>query len=246
MERITLQLTSDVGAYTMEVLDGDYFRQCLATKRPYEEGVLRITTALTRPGDHIVDVGAHMGNHSIYWGLAGRRVTAFEPNPPVNELLRANVARNDLGAAVDVRSMAVGRSRASGTLSQVDPSNLGSTVLQPGEGEISITTLDEADLGPLALLKIDVEGHEADVLLGARQTIARWRPYIVAEELAGHQEVDDLIRELGYRRLPVDLASTPTRVYASSTRAAARVLTTRPYLQLAAGALAARLGRSRH
>lgn len=242
MERITVQLNSDIGAYTMEVVDGDYFRQCLATQRPYEESLLRVTTALTRPGDHIVDVGAHMGNHSIYWGLSGRRVTAFEPNPPVNELLQANVARNGLSSKVDVRTTALGRDRASGTLRQPDPANLGSTVLTPGGGEISIITLDEADLDPISVLKIDVEGHEADVLLGAEQTIRRWRPYIVAEELAGHREVDDLIRDLGYRRLPIDLASTPTRLYSPSPRATGRVFGARPYQRLAAQALSRRLG----
>jgi hypothetical protein len=101
------------------------------------------------------------------------------------------------------------------------------------------------ELDGLALLKIDVEGHEADVLAGAVQTLRRWRPYIVAEELSGHQEVEQLIRGLGYRRLPVNLAISPTRIYSPSHQATLRVLAVRPYQRLAWQAVTHQLHRLR-
>jgi FkbM family methyltransferase len=238
-----VRLDSDVGTYTMEVVDGDYFKEVLAARRPYEEQMLRITTALTEPGDRIVDVGAHMGNHSVYWGLAGRRVTAFEPNPPVNAVLRANVERNGLASLVDVRQAALGRERATGAAHQPDPHNLGSVTIDAGDGDLPIYPLDTVDLDGLAVLKIDVEGHEADVLSGAVDTLRKWRPYIVAEELSGHEEVERLIRALGYRRLPVNLAVSPTRIYSPSKRASLRVLGVAEYRRLAKKALEQRLRR---
>jgi FkbM family methyltransferase len=228
-----VQLDSDVGRYTMQVIEGDYFQDVLASHRPYEEDVLRITTALTMRGDRIVDVGAHMGNHAVYWGLNGRRVIAFEPNPPVTAVLQANVNRNRLSGLVDVRGAALGRQEGTGAASQPDPANLGSVTIDAGDGDLPIYQLDSVELDGLALLKIDVEGHEADVLAGAVQTLRRWRPYIVAEELSGHQEVEQLIRGLGYRRLPVNLAISPTRIYSPSHQATLRVLAVRSYQRLA-------------
>jgi FkbM family methyltransferase len=240
---VDVQLDSDVGRYTMQVIEGDYFRDVLASNRPYEEEVLRITTAITRPGDRIIDVGAHMGNHSVYWGLAGRRVIAFEPNAPVNAVLQANVKRNGLGSVVEVRAAALGREQATGIARQPDPVNLGSVTIDVGAGDLPIYPLDSLDLDGLAVLKLDVEGHEADVLAGAIQTMRKWRPYIVAEELSDHREVEELIGSLGYRRMPVNLAVSPTRIYSPSTPAAMRVLAVRPYQRLAKQALVDKLRR---
>ena len=89
------------------------------------------------------------------------------------------------------------------------------------------------------MLKIDVEGHEADVLAGAVKTLRRWRPYIVAEELSGHDEVERLIKTLGYKRLPVNLAVSPTRIYSPSTRASLRVFAVPEYRRLAKQAVGA-------
>jgi FkbM family methyltransferase len=230
---IEIQLDSDLGRYTMQVIEGDFFQDVLASHRPFEEDLLRITTALTKRGDRIIDVGAHMGNHSVYWGLSGRRVIAFEPNPPVNAILRANVERNGLLSVVDVRMAALGRQEGTGTAKQLDRANLGSVTIEAGAGDVPIYPLDSLNLDGLAVLKIDVEGHEADVLAGAVQTLRKWRPYIVAEELEGYEVVEELIGSLGYRRLPLSLAWPPTRIYSPSTRATLRVITVRPYQRLA-------------
>ena len=189
----------------------------------------------------IVDVGAHMGNHSVYWGLAGRRVTAFEPNPPVNAVLRANIERNGLSSVIDARQAALGRERTTGGARQPDPHNLGSVTIDAGEGDLPIYPLDSVDLDSLAVLKIDVEGHEGDVLAGAVQTLRRWRPYIVAEELSGHHEVERLMKTLGYKRLPENLAVSPTRIYSPSTRASLRVFAVPEYRRLAKQAVAHRV-----
>ena len=68
---IEVQLDSDVGAYTMQVIEGDYFKDVLATRRPYEEEMLRITTALTRSGDRIVDVARTWETTPSTGGLPG-------------------------------------------------------------------------------------------------------------------------------------------------------------------------------
>jgi hypothetical protein len=88
LQTVVVNITSDLGEYQMEVIPGDFSEEILVEGgRPYEEHVLRLGMALTSRGDHIVDVGANLGNHAIYWGLAGRKVTAFEPNPVVAQII---------------------------------------------------------------------------------------------------------------------------------------------------------------
>jgi FkbM family methyltransferase len=245
LKTLAVTVASDVGDYTMEVVEGDHFGRILEeSHRPYEEELLRLGVALTSKGDHVVDVGAHLGNHSIYWALAGRKVTAFEPNKLVAEVLRSNVERNGLTSAVDIRVAALGEARAWGTVRQVDPTNLGSAMVEVGEGDVPIYALDEADLRPFALLKIDVEGRESAVLRGATTAIDRWRPFIIAEALSDGGDTGSLLAAVGYRRLPLSLAFTPTYLYSPSNLAAARALSTRPLRHMAGRLLRGRAVRA--
>lgn len=225
-------LRSGVGTYALEVVCDDLLGDLLArTGRPYEEVILRLVTALTAPGDHIVDVGAHLGNHSVYWALAGRRVTAFEPNPPVAEILERNLRRNSLAGYVTINRVALGARGGPGRLVVADTNNLGEVAVEPDDdGQVEVVRLDDLNLDAFSILKVDVEGHEADVLAGAMATLMRYRPYVVAEALAGAGSVAEQLRPLGYRRLLPSLTRFPrTFLYAPSVRAASRVLTTRPY-----------------
>ena len=174
-----------MGTYVLEVVCDDLLGDLLAKMgRPYEEVLLRLVTALTAPGDHIVDVGAHMGNHSVYWALAGRRVTAFEPNPSVAEILERNVQRNGLSRSVTIRRLALGARGESGRLAVGETDNLGTVAVEPDDGgPVEIARLDDLALGTFSTLKIDVEGHEADVLVGATAALKRYRPYVVARLL---------------------------------------------------------------
>jgi FkbM family methyltransferase len=194
--------------------------------RPYEEDLLRLVVGLTADGDHILDIGANIGNHTVYWAKAGRSVTAFEPNPPIVKLLRSNISRNHLEPNVTVRAQALGASEAHGSTHQILDGNVGSVEVVAGQGEIDIVPLDTIVLSRPALIKIDVEGHESEVITGAVRSLQEWRPLVVAEGSA----VGDLLRSLGYHRLPWSFAATPTFVYAPSATAAVRVALSKPFL----------------
>jgi FkbM family methyltransferase len=215
---------------------------------PYEKDVLHLGVAITKPRSHIVDVGANIGNHSVYWALAGRTVSAFEPNPPAAKLLLANLERNGVASSVDVHQVGLGREAAQGTPRQVLPGNLGSVTLDIGSGNLRIVPLDSMDLPRFELLKIDVEGHEADVIEGSIVTIRRHRPFIIAEGRAGSGETDELLAGLGYHRMPISFATTPTYLYAPSSIAAMKaILTTSAGLiagRRSAGRVARRLKRN--
>ncbi|MBO0892897.1 MAG: FkbM family methyltransferase [Acidimicrobiales bacterium] len=225
-------LRSGVGTYTLEVVCDDLLGDLLArTGRPYEEVILRLVNSLTSPGDHIVDVGAHLGNHSVYWALSGRRVSAFEPNPPVAEILERNVRANGLAQSVTISPLALGARGGAGRLVIGDAHNLGEVSVEPDDhGPVEVARLDDLDLDQFSILKVDVEGHEAEVLAGATATLERHRPYVVAEALDGAGSVTEQLHPLGYRRLLPSLTRFPrTFLYAPSVKAASRAVLTRPY-----------------
>ena len=78
-------------------------------------------------------------------------------------------------------------------------------------GAVPIVTLDSFDLGPVAFIKIDVEGYELPVLKGARETLLRCQPILVVEQKGNdasvyggrHSEAVHWLRSLGARDLEV-------------------------------------------
>ena len=72
-----------------------------------------------------------------------------------------------------------------------------------GEKQISMITLDSENITNLALLHIDVEGHESELLTGAMDTIKTSRPVIVTEGVSGltdsnDKKVAEILRSLDY------------------------------------------------
>jgi FkbM family methyltransferase len=81
------------------------------------------------------------------------------------------------------------------------------------EIEVRTTTVDaEISSGapPPQFMKIDVEGHELAVLRGARRTLSEHRPFLIFETTSNHEEVGDLLQQLGYMML--DLSGAPLDV----------------------------------
>jgi FkbM family methyltransferase len=144
------------------------------------------------PGQTAVDVGANIGTVAVPLarkvGPTGA-VLAIEPQRRVFTLLCANLALNGLN---HVRPVFAALGAASGTARIAAPSetrqaNLGAVRLDAEDAteEVSVRTLDSLGVASCALIKIDVEGMELQVLNGADGTIARFRPVIYFEAKTG-------------------------------------------------------------
>ncbi len=135
----------------------------------------------------VVDVGANIGAlSSLAARLAPRgRVHAFEPAPQSAEYARRNAAANGL-ANLSVEQVALS-DREGEVAFAANPDYPAGAHLGDGDGAVLVrsTTLDawarDAGLARLDLVKIDVEGAEPMVLVGARATVARLRPTLVVE-----------------------------------------------------------------
>jgi len=154
-----------------------------------------------------LDVGANIGNHSLYFSDYFRKVYSFEPNNRTYKLLRLNA---ELVNNVVCHNVGLSDTERSAFLN-VEPSNVGGSNithnLSPSSEIIELKTLDSMVTFPddIALIKIDVEGHEYEVLQGSRHTIEQHHPVIVfelglADFSAGQSRVVTLLRSYGYSR----------------------------------------------
>lgn len=183
----------------------------------YESDMLEAVACTLPERGCVVDVGANIGNHSIFFAkVTGADVIAFEPNPAALDILRLNIKLNGVAERIELHDIAVGERQGLGTVQDHDPNNLGrASVELSDQGTVAIRTLD-AVVGArwVDLIKVDVEGMEPMVLRGAAATLARCRPRLLVEAatpdaLAG---VEQVLRPMGYRKTKV-FNSTPTYLF---------------------------------
>jgi FkbM family methyltransferase len=158
----------------------------------YEAHVGELFRYLVSPGDQCIDVGANVGVHAVRLAkLAGPggEVIAIEPDADVASRAERNIALNQLGnvqviqaAATDADGGSVRLYRPGGTdTNRARASVLHHAYLTGPVRAVPMVSIDALRPGPVALIKIDVEGHEAAVVAGAADTIARYSPAIVFE-----------------------------------------------------------------
>ena len=137
-------------------------------------------------GGVFVDIGANVGNHTLYAALilkAGR-VIPFEPNPLAYNLLLQNVLVNRLNDVVDLSKLGVGVSdhHAGGFAMEARRKNLGGAKMLAGEGDLEVYPAHELLNGIVPdVVKIDVEGMEMEVLSGLEPLLERCRPMLMVE-----------------------------------------------------------------
>ncbi len=168
--------------------DRTYFAVGMAELYPlveiYRDGHYgRDEAFLPRGGTTVVDVGANVGTFTIYHAAAGARVLAVEPNASSHRRLVAAVTTNGLDDRVTVVRAAIGARRGRSRIVAADRLTvLGRVVpIDPNtpiqNDQVEVLPLDDVvsahDLRDIDLLKIDVEGAEADVLRGGSATLAR-------------------------------------------------------------------------
>lgn len=157
-----------------------------------------------------LDIGANIGNHALFFSAIFPHVIAFEPNPRVFKLLEFNVADTN----VEARNHGLSDRRAALPF-KVIPENIGGSHVtsttassdDSGAVQIQVERLDDVyqpGLEKIALMKIDVEGHEAEVLLGAERLVATHGPIILFEQIPneienGSSRAIDILRQWNYK-----------------------------------------------
>ncbi|HEX2613100.1 MAG TPA: FkbM family methyltransferase [Fibrobacteria bacterium] len=160
-----------------------------------------------------LDVGANIGLYSYALSRLCPRVEAFEPQPECARVLRAfsrgrNVrlhesALSDAEGELTLHVPVIGGEAATGMAS------LRAEAAQNSDGagvrrlQVPVRRLDSFGFTGLGFIKIDVEGHEIEVLRGAEETLAREKPVLLIEIEQRHlgfpmTDVFDWLRARGY------------------------------------------------
>lgn len=146
---------------------------------------------LDRHGIYL-DIGSNIGNHAVFFAeeCPSTRVVCFEPNPRTLKYLRRNLGYN-VNKPFIVIPEPVGEDGVEFGLSN-NPRNTGASVLIPGKKGHTTRSLDTimnelVASGEIpaeervAVIKIDVEGHEPLVLEHGLRTLTKHRPAVIVE-----------------------------------------------------------------
>lgn len=170
----------------------------------YEAEELEIIRRWFRPGSVFCDIGANIGNHSLFAlkFLRAAQSILFEPNPAAITILRSNLELNGLTDRADFTHIGFGLSdtAASGLAISAPNQNMGAGKLVEGDGSVQTLVGDDALAGrQVDFIKIDVEGMELRVLAGLKQTLSRCKPLIFVEvDRANRFEFRSWLRSNGY------------------------------------------------
>jgi FkbM family methyltransferase len=229
-----------VGGSRMRIDTTDVAGRMLATSGVWEPHVTASLRSVLRRGDVVADVGANIGYFTLLAarlvGSAGR-VYAVEPSPGTYAALLDNIGRNGLGNVTPVQA-AAGAEAGEATLRDVvEGTNRGASSLRsdPERGwgvrkavAVTVPMLPLADIvlaeewPSLRVVKIDVEGFEADVVRGLVPILdAGHRPAVLVEV---HTDIDpdaagavvELAERYGLRLRRIVDRTEDERIFAAS------------------------------
>jgi len=177
-----------------------YIGRALECYGEYSQHEADLMAQFLQPGAVVIDAGANLGALTLFFARSvGRdgRVYAFEPQRVVFQTLCANMAIN---SQVNVHAFHAALGAVPGTIKVDTPdyaidNNFGGMALGEWvDGEtVPMMRIDDLGLDRCDLVKIDVEGMEAQVLAGARATLTRHRPLLYVENDRA-EKVNALIR----------------------------------------------------
>ena len=198
----------------------DYIQSYINESRsPYELTMLQDIQGRVSPGDFVLDVGANVGNHTLYLAcIAECRVAAFEPNKRLASAIESSRELNKLGKKIEIFTLGVGASPSRAEFDNLDETNLGAQNLQLSadkDAPIQVVTLDEQDWShPVRVIKIDVEGMEFAVLCGAAQLIQKDQPvlYVECQTEQDFVQINQWLTDRGYHYWDT-FNATPTHLF---------------------------------
>lgn len=159
-----------------------------------------------RPDDLFLDIGANVGSYTVLAsGIAGARTIAFEPDPGTAGHLRRNIALNGLGARVEVAGCALGATEGEVWFTAgLDTMNKVTTAGAEGARRVPVRALDDVLAGRSpAMMKIDVEGYEDEMLKGAGRSLRDPALKVIEIETVS-PAAEATLRDLGFERLHYD------------------------------------------
>tara|TARA_R110000772_G_scaffold154537_1_gene265623 strand:- start:162 stop:857 length:696 start_codon:yes stop_codon:yes gene_type:complete len=183
----------------------------------FEEKFLEFIRVNFNKQKNIIDVGANIGNHSLFFSefLDYNEIICFEPFKENVELLKLNLKNKNC----KIMDYALSDSNSDKVLYNSQSNNFGGFSLHSYDGslgenksfvvkdKVTTKTLDSLNLTGITMIKIDVEGHEIPVLIGGIETIKKNKPIIFIENLSHgyphlfkENQFDEFFEKIDYQK----------------------------------------------
>lgn len=172
----------------------------------YESDILDDLNQFIHINAVICDIGANIGNHTLYWltRTKAKFVYCFEPRNETFKILEKNIEINKLQEKAQCFNFALSDATNSLSSSFFDQHDIGRNAYEVDEsGDIVSYPLDEIGLTKkIDFIKIDVEGMEMAVLHGARNIISQHQPLMLIEAFGNnYHQVSEFLYDLGYKKI---------------------------------------------
>lgn len=187
------EFVTTINGHSLKVFSDDLITQRIKKQGIYEKLPLDLISKILQNIDRaiVLDVGAHIGNHSLSFAMHSHHVYSFEPVNSTFELLQDNSRRNQL-SNITCYNFGLSDKNTSQNIFINENGNIGASSLKCKSDTHSAEWIDliQGDewatthlnnLDGIDFVKIDVEGHEPKVLQGLKHTILKHRPIIMLE-----------------------------------------------------------------
>ncbi len=173
--------------------------------------------SLVKNGTTVIDVGTNVGETLLNFAKINRdgRNIGFEPVPHLYEKARVNIGLNDF-ANIELVNKGLSSRKESLTFNEVAENNSGGTFLTRENNSDAVRSVqavrldefaEQSGLKDIALIKIDVEGFEMEVLKGAENVLERSNPILfveiddryLARQQSSSTEIFDFLAARGYK-----------------------------------------------
>ncbi|MFA7301546.1 MAG: FkbM family methyltransferase [Candidatus Shapirobacteria bacterium] len=126
----------------------------------------------------VIDVGANIGYYTLLLATVCKKVYAFEPDKTCFEILEKNIRENNLNNVVLFNSAVGDKNEKVGII--LDDNNFGNSRVGKGKN-VDCIRLDDVIKEKVDLIKIDTQGWEPKVILGAKKIIKKYKPILFLE-----------------------------------------------------------------
>lgn len=189
---------------------GDHISSRILAKGFYEldelEALHDYMISNGRPLKLFVDIGANIGNHTLFFANKFEAILAIEPDPIIFKVLELNTLLSG-SDSIEIYNVAASSTQGDVKFQRAATQNQGTgkvVSLQEQQGLISVPAVRADDIlkdkAEPSLIKLDVEGYERQVLLGMKHTLENTDAIIAfeANSIEDYIETSEYLKKFGY------------------------------------------------